>query len=60
MTIPRDFRVASRCVEPTSNGGRWVANPTRLDVIACEPASAHANIEGSLWLENDAELQKAQ
>jgi hypothetical protein len=31
-----------------------------LDVIASEPPPMHANIEGWPWLENDAELQKAQ
>ena len=31
-----------------------------LDVIASEPPPTHANVEGWPWLENDAELQKAQ
>ena len=31
-----------------------------LEVIASEPPPTHANIEGWPWLENDADLQKAQ
>jgi hypothetical protein len=32
----------------------------QLDVVASEPPSGHANIEGWSWLESDPELQRAR